>query len=149
MAPHEALYGRKCRSPIWWFDVGEAMLVGPELVQQAIEKIKLIQERLLAAQSRQKSYTDNRQRDFEFQVDDWVGQVAYALDLPSDLESVHPVFHVFMLRKCIEDPSRIVSVDDVPVTEQLSYEETPIAIPDRQVRRLRTKDVASVKVVLV
>ncbi|XP_070011230.1 uncharacterized protein [Nicotiana sylvestris] len=75
-----------------------------------------------------------------------VGQVAYELDLPSNLESVHPVFHVSMIRKCIGDPSRVVSVDDVHVTEQPSYEETPIAILDRQVRRLRTKDVASVKV---
>ncbi|XP_019262409.1 PREDICTED: uncharacterized protein LOC109240232 [Nicotiana attenuata] len=74
-----------------------------------------------------------------------VGQVAYELDLPPDMESVHPVFHVSMLRKCIEDPSRIVSVDDVQVTEQLSYEETPIVILDRQVRRLGTKDIASVK----
>ncbi|XP_059287700.1 uncharacterized protein LOC132040996 [Lycium ferocissimum] len=75
-----------------------------------------------------------------------VGQVAYELDLPPDLESVHPVFHVSMLRKCIGDPSRVVPVDDVQVTEQLSYEEVPIAILDRQVWRLRTKDVASVKV---
>ena len=60
MAPYEALYGRKCRSPIRWFEVGETKLVGLELVQQAVEKIKLIRERLLAAQSRQKSYADNR-----------------------------------------------------------------------------------------
>ncbi|XP_070029943.1 uncharacterized protein [Nicotiana sylvestris] len=52
-------YQQKCRSPIGWFDVGETMLVGPELVQQAIERIKLIQERLLTAQSRQKAYADN------------------------------------------------------------------------------------------
>ncbi|XP_070057113.1 uncharacterized protein [Nicotiana tomentosiformis] len=75
-----------------------------------------------------------------------VGQVAYELDLPSDLESVHPVFHVSMIRKCIGDPSRVVSVDDVQVTEELSYEETPIAMLDRQVRGLRAKDVASMKV---
>ncbi|XP_070040941.1 uncharacterized protein [Nicotiana tomentosiformis] len=75
-----------------------------------------------------------------------IGQVAYELDLPSDLESVHPVFHVSMLRKCIGDPSRVMLVNDVQVTEQLSYEETPITILDRQVRRLRTKDVASMKV---
>ncbi|XP_070050595.1 uncharacterized protein [Nicotiana tomentosiformis] len=73
-------------------------------------------------------------------------QVAYELDLPSDLESVHLVFHVSKLCKYIGDPSRIVSVDDVHVTEQLSYEETSIVILDRQVQRLRTKDVASVKV---
>ncbi|XP_070034799.1 uncharacterized protein [Nicotiana tomentosiformis] len=60
MAPYEALYGRKCRSPIGWFVVGENKLVGPELVQKKTEKIKLIQERLLATQSRQKSYADNR-----------------------------------------------------------------------------------------
>ncbi|XP_070039531.1 uncharacterized protein [Nicotiana tomentosiformis] len=58
--------------PNWWFDVGETTLVGLELVQQAIEKIKLIQKRLLAVQIRQKSYADNRRRDLEFQVDDWV-----------------------------------------------------------------------------
>ncbi|XP_070036594.1 uncharacterized protein [Nicotiana tomentosiformis] len=75
-----------------------------------------------------------------------VGQVAYELDLSSILKSVHPVFHVSMLRKCIGDPSKVIPVDDVRVTEKLSYEEATIAILDRQVRRLRTKDVASVKV---
>ena len=52
MAPYEALYGRKCRSPIGWFDVGETKLIGPDVIQQAVDKVKLIQERLLAAQSR-------------------------------------------------------------------------------------------------
>ncbi|XP_019241450.1 PREDICTED: uncharacterized protein LOC109221415 [Nicotiana attenuata] len=60
MAPYEALYGRRCRSTIGWFDVGESGLHGPDLVQQAIEKLKLIRERLLIAQSRQKSYHDVR-----------------------------------------------------------------------------------------
>ena len=75
-----------------------------------------------------------------------IGKVAYELDLPSDLEAVHPVFHVSMLHKCISDPSRVFPIDDVQVTEELSYEEKPVAILDRQVRRLRTMDVASVKV---
>ncbi|XP_060200371.1 uncharacterized protein LOC132628621 [Lycium barbarum] len=75
-----------------------------------------------------------------------VGQVAYELELPSELQAVHPVFHVSMLRKCIRDPSRIVPVDDIEVTENLTYKEEPIAILDRQVSRLRNKDVASVKV---
>ena len=68
------------------------------------------------------------------------------MDVPSDLEAVHPVFHVSMQRKCIGDPSRVFPVDDVQVTKELSYEEKPVAILDRQVRRLRTKDVSSVKV---
>ncbi|XP_019264385.1 PREDICTED: uncharacterized protein LOC109242013 [Nicotiana attenuata] len=140
MNPYKALYGRKCRSPIGWFYVRETKLVGPELVQQVIEKIKLIQERLLAAQSRQKSYADNRRLDLEFQVDDWV-----CLKVSLMKGVMRFVFHVSMLCKCIGDPSRVVSVDDVQVTKQLSSKKTPIAILDRQVRRLRTKDVTSMK----
>lgn len=58
MAPFETLYGRRCRSPIGWFKVGEAKVIGPDLVQSALEKVKLIRERLLAAQSRQKDYAE-------------------------------------------------------------------------------------------
>ena len=72
MAPFVALYGWKSRSPICWNEVGERKLLGPELVQLTTEKIQLIRERLLAAQSRQKSYADNRRRDLEFQVGDHV-----------------------------------------------------------------------------
>ncbi|RVX06329.1 Transposon Tf2-2 polyprotein [Vitis vinifera] len=72
MAPFEALYGRKCRSPICWNDVGERKLLGPELVQLTVEKVALIKERLKAAQSRHKSYADQRKRDLEFEVGDHV-----------------------------------------------------------------------------
>ncbi|WMV24236.1 hypothetical protein MTR67_017621 [Solanum verrucosum] len=68
----KALYGRRCTSPIGWFDVGEDGLIGPDLVHQAMENVKTIQERLKAAQSRHKSYTVVRSRDLEFKVDDWV-----------------------------------------------------------------------------
>ena len=72
MAPFEALYGRKCRTPICWTEVGEKQLLGPELVQITTEKIKVVQENLKVAQSRQKSYADNRRRELEFQVGDRV-----------------------------------------------------------------------------
>ncbi|XP_059281553.1 uncharacterized protein LOC132035295 [Lycium ferocissimum] len=81
-----------------------------------------------------------------YQIVRTIGKVAYELDLPADLGAVHPVFHVSMLRKCIGDPSRVFPVDDIQVTEELSYEEQPIAILDRQVKRLRNKDMISVKV---
>ncbi|XP_075111390.1 uncharacterized protein LOC142181773 [Nicotiana tabacum] len=71
MALLEALYGRRCRSPIGWFEVGEAELLGPDLVHQAVEKVRIIQERLKAAQSYQKSYADIHRRKLEFQVDYW------------------------------------------------------------------------------
>ena len=72
MAPFEALYGRRCRSPVCWDDVGEKKLLGPEHVQLTVEKVSLIKERLKAEQSRQKSYDDNRRRDLEFEVGDHV-----------------------------------------------------------------------------
>ncbi|XP_049375766.1 uncharacterized protein LOC125840839 [Solanum verrucosum] len=72
MTPYEALYRRRCRSPVGWFEVGEAGLIGPNLVHKAIEKVKVIQERLKTAQSCQKSYTDVRRRELEFEVDNWM-----------------------------------------------------------------------------
>ncbi|XP_070039256.1 uncharacterized protein [Nicotiana tomentosiformis] len=75
-----------------------------------------------------------------------IGKVAYELDLPLELEAVHPVFYVSMLRKCIGDHSRIMPIEDIHIAEDLSYAEVPVVILDRQVRKLRTKEVASVKV---
>lgn len=72
MAPYEALYGRKCRSPVHWDEAGERKYLGPELVEQATEAIKNIRERMKTAQSRQKSYADRRRRPLEFEVGDKV-----------------------------------------------------------------------------
>ncbi|GJZ91788.1 putative reverse transcriptase domain-containing protein [Tanacetum coccineum] len=71
-APYEALYGRKCRSPICWAEVGEAQLTGPELIQETTEKIALIRKRMQAAQDRQKSYADRKRKPMEFKVGDRV-----------------------------------------------------------------------------
>ena len=70
MAPYEALYGRKCRTPLCWDEVGERKLSGPEIVQVTTDNVKVIRDRLKIAQDRQKSYADNRMRDLEFQVGD-------------------------------------------------------------------------------
>ncbi|GJR48650.1 putative reverse transcriptase domain-containing protein [Tanacetum coccineum] len=71
-APFEALYGRKCRSPVIWTEVGESQLIGPEIMQETTEKIIQIKERLKTARSRQKSYADKRRKPLEFQVGDRV-----------------------------------------------------------------------------
>ncbi|GJW63340.1 putative reverse transcriptase domain-containing protein [Tanacetum coccineum] len=71
-APFEALYGRKCRSPICWSEVGDSQLTGPELVRETTEKIVQIKNRLLTARSRQKSYADVRRKPMEFSVGDMV-----------------------------------------------------------------------------
>ena len=72
MAPFEALYGRPCRSPLCWTKVGESSITGPDLIRDTSEKVSLIRQRLLMAQSRQKSYADVRRRLLEFEVGDHV-----------------------------------------------------------------------------
>ncbi|GKB45834.1 putative reverse transcriptase domain-containing protein [Tanacetum coccineum] len=71
-APFEALYGRKCRSPVCWTEVGEAQILGPELIQETTEKIIQIKQRMQAARDRQKSYADLKRKPMEFQIGDKV-----------------------------------------------------------------------------
>ena len=68
MAPYEALYGRPCRSPLCWTEVGESSITGLDLIRDTSEKVSLIRQRLLTAHSRQKSYADVRRRPLEFEV---------------------------------------------------------------------------------
>ena len=75
-----------------------------------------------------------------------VCNVAYELKLPSEFASVHLVFHVSMLKKCIGDPESILPIEGLGVKDNLSYEKVPVQILDRQVKKFRNKDVASAKV---
>ena len=70
MTPYEALYGRLCRSPICWTEVGQSSITGPDLIRDTSEKVSLIRKRLLMAQSQHKSYADRRRRPLEFEVGD-------------------------------------------------------------------------------
>ena len=72
MAPYEALYGQKCRTPVCWDEDGERRLLGPELVQYTSDQIQVIKAKLKAAQDRQKSYFDKRHREINFEVGDQV-----------------------------------------------------------------------------
>ena len=69
-APFEALYGRKCRSPLCWAEVGDSQITGPEMVVDATERIAQIRQRMAAARDHQKSYADKRRKPLEFQVGD-------------------------------------------------------------------------------
>ena len=66
--------------------------------------------------------------------------------MPAKLAVVHPVFHISLLKKCVGDPASIVPLESVVVKDSLSYEDVPVETLDRQVRRLRNKEVSSVKV---
>ena len=72
MLPYKALYRRKCQSPLYWDNIGERQTLGPELIQDTRDKVRVIKERMSTAQSRQKSYADNRRRPLEFEVGDCV-----------------------------------------------------------------------------
>jgi hypothetical protein len=72
MSPFEDLYGRKCQTPLMWSNIGERTLEGPAFIKEAEEKVALIRKRLLEAQSRQKSYADNRRRELSFEERDFV-----------------------------------------------------------------------------
>ena len=72
MAPYKALYGRPCRSPLCWTEVGEISITGPDLIRDTSEKVSLIRQHLLTAQSWQKSYANVQYRPLEFEVGDHV-----------------------------------------------------------------------------
>ncbi|XP_043809780.1 uncharacterized protein LOC122723089 [Manihot esculenta] len=72
MAPYEALYGRKCRTPLCWTELSEAKVIGPDLVRETEEKVRTIKERLKAASDRQKSYADLKRKDIAYEVGDKV-----------------------------------------------------------------------------
>ena len=72
MAPFEALYSRRCRSPIGWFEIGDSLLLGPELIYKTVEKVHMIRNRLQMTYSRQKSSPDNRRKGLEFKEGDKV-----------------------------------------------------------------------------
>jgi len=72
MAPYEALYGRKCKTPLRWYQDREAVLVKPELLEQTTEKVRMVRNRMQASQSRQKAYADRRRRPSELAAGDHV-----------------------------------------------------------------------------
>ncbi|XP_070026071.1 uncharacterized protein [Nicotiana sylvestris] len=140
MAPFEALYGRRYRSRIGWFEPGEAKLYGTDLVKDALEKVKLIQERLRTTQSTQKSYTDQKVHDVSFMVGEKV------LLKVSPMKGVHLIFHVSMLRRYHADLSHVLDFSTIHLDEILGYEKEPIAIVARQDLQLKSKRISTVKV---
>nr|GEU84924.1 hypothetical protein [Tanacetum cinerariifolium] len=141
-APFEALYSRKCHSPIMWAEVGESQLIGLELVQETIEKISQIKDRLKATCDRQKSYADKRRKPLEFSV----GPVAYILDFPEELNGVHDTFYVSNLKKCLADPILQVPLDEIRFDAKLNFIEVPVQILEREFKKLKRSRIAIVKV---
>ncbi|GKA37994.1 putative reverse transcriptase domain-containing protein [Tanacetum coccineum] len=149
-APFEALYGRKCRSPICWAKVGD-----------------------------QRSYANIRQKPLEFQVGDRVmlkvsprkgiirfgkrgnlnpryigpfkileriGPVAYKLELPEELSNVHSTFHISNLKKCLSDESLVIPMKELRLDDKLNFVEEPVEIMDREVKQLKQSCISIINV---
>ncbi|GJW62557.1 putative reverse transcriptase domain-containing protein [Tanacetum coccineum] len=156
--PFEALYGRKCRSPIMWVEIKDG---------------------LKAVRDRQKSYTDKRRKPLDFSVGDfvllkvspWKGVVrfgkkgklaprfvgpfeiikkvvfvAYRLDLPEELNGVHGAFHMSNLKKGLVDPTLQVPLDEIQVDAKLNFVEEPVEILEREFKKLKRSRIVIVKV---
>ncbi|GJX14290.1 putative reverse transcriptase domain-containing protein [Tanacetum coccineum] len=165
----EALYGRKCRSPVLW----------AEMVQETTDKVVLINEKLKAVSDHQKSYADNRRKPLEFEVGDkvllkvlpWkgvmrfgkkgklapryvglfeilkrIGPIAYMLRLPKELSEVHDTFHVSNLKKCLADANLHVPLDEIKVDKTLHFVKKPVGIIDSEVKTLKRSKILIVKV---
>ncbi|GJT82708.1 putative reverse transcriptase domain-containing protein [Tanacetum coccineum] len=136
-APFEALYGRKCRSPVCWAEVGDVQLTDPEIIHKTTEKIIQIKSRIQATRDRQKSYVDVLAK---------VGTVAYRLELPQQLSRVHSTFHVSNLKKCLFDEPLAIPLDEIHIDDKLHFIEEPVEIMDREVKRLKKIRIPIIKV---
>ena len=174
MAPYEALYGRRCRTPMCWIELNEHKIIGPELVKDMEEKVLIIKQRLKASSDRQRSYANLKRKDIEFEVEDKVflkvspwkkilrfgrkGKLSPRFICPYEiLERVGPVAYRLAL------PLELIKLHDVfhvsmlrryrydtshilPVQEDFTFDEEPKAILDREIRQLQNKQVPLVKV---
>lgn len=164
MPPYKALYGKRCQSLICWDEFGEKKILTPDLVQVTTEKIRLIQDKMLTTQNKQRSYANKRGCDLEFEKGDhvflkvmWtkdvmrfrkkskfnprfigpfeilkqVGDLSYELALPPELSHMHCIFCLSMLRKYMHNTSHILEYEPLQVSEDLSYEEQPMMLLDR------------------
>nr|GEU99579.1 ribonuclease H-like domain-containing protein [Tanacetum cinerariifolium] len=120
-----ALYGRKCRSLIMWAKVGEGQLKGPQLVQETTHKISQIKDRLKKGVLRFRKKGKLATRFVEpFEIVEKVGPVDHQLDLLEELNGVYDTFHVSNLKKCLDDPTLQVPLDEIRVDAKVNASET-------------------------
>ncbi|GKE96094.1 putative reverse transcriptase domain-containing protein, partial [Tanacetum coccineum] len=134
-ASFEALYGRKCRSPICWAEVGDAQLIGYVEVSPWKGLIRFGKQGKL-----------NPRYIGPFKILAKVGMLAYRLELPEQLSRVHSTFHVSNLKKCLVDEPLAIPLDEIQIDGKLNFIKEPIKIMDQEVKRLKQSRIPIVKV---
>ncbi|GJR93906.1 putative reverse transcriptase domain-containing protein [Tanacetum coccineum] len=149
-SPFEALYGRKCKSPVCWAEVGDGQLTRPEIIHETTEKI--VNRVMLKVSPRKgvirfkKHGKLNPRYIGPFKILKRVGPLAYKLELPKELRNVQNTFHVSNLKKCLSDESLIVPMKELRLDEKLNFVEEPVEIMDREVKQLKQNRIPIVKV---
>ncbi|GJW87566.1 putative nucleotidyltransferase, ribonuclease H [Tanacetum coccineum] len=154
-APFEMLYGRKCRAPICWDQVGEQFLRS-EMIEVTNEKSPSPGKSLMKLRRRTRRVTPTNNAEHyklsptrfivTVEILERVGEVSYRLALPPQLSHVHNVFHISLLRGYKYHHLHVVSYPFGQIREDLSYTEEPESILDRQVRVMRKKTIPFVKI---
>ncbi|XP_020095062.1 uncharacterized protein LOC109714761 [Ananas comosus] len=139
MVPFETLYGRKCCSPIHWSEVGERVALGPDVLQEAEEKVCLARQRLVTAQTPQQSYANKRRKDLEFAVGDRVFLKV------SPMRSVKQFGVLGKLSPRFIGPYEVLE-RVVELREDMTYQEFLVCILAREVKKLRNRTIPYVKV---
>ncbi|GJW90860.1 putative reverse transcriptase domain-containing protein [Tanacetum coccineum] len=147
-APFEALYGRKCRSPVCWSEVGDSQLTGPEMIQRQTENISQIKnvspwKGVIRFGKRGKL---SPRYIGPFKIIERIGPVAYKLELPDKLRGIHNTFHVSNLKKCLADENLVIPLEEIQLDDKLHFIEEPVEIMDREVKQLKQSRIPIVKV---
>ncbi|WVZ97284.1 hypothetical protein U9M48_042833 [Paspalum notatum var. saurae] len=164
-SPFEALYGKRCRTPLFWNQTGEKQVFGPDIIQDAEQQLRIVEENLRVAQSRQRSYADVRRRDLSFKVDDHVylkvspmrgirrfnmkGKLAPRYIGPFKiLEKKGEVAYrsYLPLKKCLRVSEEQAPLEGLEVQDDLTYTEHPVKILDTSERTTRNKRIKMCRV---
>nr|GEV16999.1 putative reverse transcriptase domain-containing protein [Tanacetum cinerariifolium] len=138
-APFEALYGRKCRSPVYWSEVGDSQLTGPELIRETRKPMEFeVGDKVMLKVSPWKGVICFGKRGKlspwyirPFEIIKRIGPVAYKLELPKKLHGIHSTFHVSNLKKFLADENFVIPLEEVQLDDKLHFIEEPMEIMDR------------------
>nr|GEU46500.1 putative reverse transcriptase domain-containing protein [Tanacetum cinerariifolium] len=148
-AAYEALYGRKCRSPVCWSEVEDSQLTDKslKLVEFKVGNMVLLKVlpwkgvvRFRKCRKLSPCYIG------PFKILARVGHVAYMLELPEELKRIHYTFHVSNLKKCLAEDDVVVSIDEIQLDDKLHMIEEPVQVMDREVKQHNQSQIPIVKV---